>query len=407
MDNNILDVIDMSELGRELQQARVRKELTQEDAAKIIGVARTTLTAIEKGDRRIKADELVKLANAYDCSVSDFVRPRPKVAMYQTQFRGPSLRSQEDTETVEPYVEKLKQLACNYFELEAITHMPFPRRYPPEYEIEGLEAEDAAETVAIEERNRLGLGDGPITKILRDILEQDVGLRIFYIPIQPSRFSAIYLFDDQIGGCIAINSNHPEERRRWSLAHDYGHFLVHRNKPTADIEDNYRRKPGSERFADDFALYFLMPTSGLIRRINDIRRTKNGITLADLCMLAYYYGVSIPAMTSRLEGMKVLPTGTGDELKRGRFKVREAQEKLGLAPIPSRDGELPTRYLFLAFEAFTRGSITEGMFARFLQVDRLEARRAAEILQQKTEQITDDTRIDENVVNPSSTQEAE
>ena len=79
MDKNILDSIDMSKLGRELQQARVRKGLTQEDAAKIIEVARTTLTAIEKGDRRIKAEELVKLAYAYGRQVSDFVRSRPQV----------------------------------------------------------------------------------------------------------------------------------------------------------------------------------------------------------------------------------------------------------------------------------------------------------------------------------------
>src|SRR6266699_3766355 len=404
MDTNILDTIDTRELGKELQQARIKRGMTQEDAAMVIDVARTTITAIEKGERRIKAGELIKLAQAFGRQASDFVRPAPKIEPFQVQFRGPYTRTDEDATAITTFIDELERLCRNYLELEQITGSPLMRKYPLEYEIAGLRTAQAAESVAIEERNRLGLGDGPIP-ILRDILEQDVGLRIFYLPLYPSKFSAIYLYDHQLGGCIAINSNHPEERRRWSLAHDYGHFLVHRNKPTADIEDNYRRKPGSERFADDFALYFLMPTSGLIRRINDIRRTKNGITLADLCMLAYYYGVSIPAMTSRLEGMKVLPTGTGDELKRGRFKVREAQEKLGLAPIPSRDGELPTRYLFLAFEAFTRGSITEGMFARFLQVDRLEARRAAEILQQKTEQITDDTRIDENVVNPSSTQE--
>lgn len=407
MEKNVLDSIDMGELGRELQQARMRKKMTQEAAANIIGVARTTLTAIEKGDRRIKAEELVNLARAYDCPVSDFVRPRTKVALSQPQFRGPTFRSQEDAETVEPFVERLKLLARNYFELEAITNMPLTRKYPPEYDIEGLEAGEAAETVAIQERNRLGLGDGPITKILRDILEQDVGLRIFYIPIQPAKFSAIYLFDDQIGGCVAINSNHHEERRRWSLAHDYGHFLAHRHKPTADIQDNYQRKPVSERFADDFALFFLMPTSGVIKHINDLRRTKKGITLADLCMLAYYYGVSVPAMTSRLEGMKVLPTGTGEQLKRGRFRVRDAQEKLGLAPIQSKDEELPTRYKFLAFEAFIQDLITEGMFARFLGVDRLEARRAAEILRQNSEDVLVENDFNQRANHSASIQEAE
>jgi len=46
MDTNILDTIDMRELGKELQQARIKRGLTQEEAAKIIEVARTTITAI-------------------------------------------------------------------------------------------------------------------------------------------------------------------------------------------------------------------------------------------------------------------------------------------------------------------------------------------------------------------------
>ncbi len=393
MDTNILDTIDMRELGKELQQARTKKGLTQEDAAKVIEVARTTITAIEKGERRIKADELIKLARAYGRQVSDFVRSRPKIEPFQVQFRGPALRSIEDEEKIAPYIDMLEELSRNYLELEEIEEAPLVRKYPPEYEIAGLRAEQAAESVAIEERNRLALGDGPIP-ILRDILEQDVGLRIFYIPLYPSKFSAMYLYDSLLGGCIAINSLHPEERRRWSLAHDYGHFLAHRYKPTVFIEDSYQRLPESERFADAFARYFLMPTSGLIRRFNDIQRTKQKITPADLCTLAYYYGVSVAALTLRLEDMKFLPTGIWDKLREGGFKVRAAQKQLGLGTIPARDEKLPMRYQYLAVDAFDKSLITEEQFARFLDVDRIEARHIAEVLRQHPGGITDDFTID-------------
>lgn len=393
MDTNILDTIDMRELGRELQQARTKRGLTQEDAARIIEVARTTITAIEKGERRIKADELIKLARAYGRQVSDFVRPRPEIEPFQVQFRGPSQRTSEDEAKIASYVIKLEELSRNYLELEQITGSPLVRKYPPEYEIAGLRTDQGAESVAIEERNRLGLGDGPIP-ILRDILEQDVGLRIFYLPLSPSKFSAMYLYDEQLGGCIAVNSQHPEERRRWSLAHDYGHFLVHRYKPVVFIEDSYQRLPESERFADYFALYFLMPTSGLKRRFNDIKRTKQKITPADLCTLAHYYGVSVAAITLHLEDMKLLPTGIWDKLREGGFKVREVQEQLGLGAIPARDEKLPTRYQYLAVYALDRELITEGQFARFLEVDRVEARLIAEKLRQHTRGVTDNTTID-------------
>lgn len=393
MEPNILDTIDMRELGKELQQARSSRGLTQEDAARIIEVARTTVTAIEKGERRIKAGELIKLAHAYGRQVSDFVRPRPKIEPFPVQFRSSVFRSVEDEQKIAPYVTKLEELSRNYFELEQIEEVSSTHKYLPEYDITGLGVERAAESVALEERNRLGLGDGPIP-ILRDILEQDVGLRIFYVPLTPSKFSAMYLFDRQLGGCIAINSLHPEERRRWSLAHEFAHFLAQRYRPTVFIEDSYQRLPESERFADAFALYFLMPTGGLMRRFNDIQRAKQMVTPADLCVLAHYYGVSVAAMTLRLEDMRLLPTGIWDKLRERGFKVREAQQQLGLGAIPAREEKFPMRYQYLAVDAFDRGLITEGQFARYLEVDRLEARLIAEKLRQQTSDVTDDIPVD-------------
>jgi Zn-dependent peptidase ImmA (M78 family)/DNA-binding XRE family transcriptional regulator len=393
MNTDILDTIDIRDLGKKLQIARTKRGMTQEEAAKVINVARTTITAIEKGERRIKADELIKLTQAYGCQVSDFLRARPKVESLPVQFRGPVQHSREDEEKIAPFVATLEELAINYLELERIEGAPLVRKYPRQYEIEGLQAEQAAEDIALEERNRLVLGDGSIP-ILRDILEQDVGLRIFYLPLQPSKFSAIYLYDDQLGGCIAINSQHPEERRRWSLAHEYGHFLAHRYQPGAFVEDSYQRIPESERFADSFALYFLMPTSGLKRHFNDIRRTKEKITPADLCTLAHYYGVSVAAMTLRLEDMRLVPTGIWDQLRKRGFKVREAQQQLGIDTIPARDEQLPLRYQYLAVDAFDKGLLTEGQFARFLGVDRVEARYIAEILRQQTSGVTDNSPID-------------
>ncbi len=293
--------------------------------------------------------------------------------------------------SISKYVDQLEELSRDYLELEQITDSPLVTKYPNEYRIEGLRVDLAAEDVANQERKRLGLGDGPIP-ILRDILEQDVGLRIFYLAIQPSKYSAMYIYDHELGGCIGINNLHPEERRRWSLAHDYGHFLAHRYKPTMFIVNNYQRMPQSEQFADYFAACFLMPASGLTMRFNDIRKTKEKIVVADLCMLAHFYGVSVAALTLRLEDLKLIPTGVWDRLQQGGFKVREAQAQLGLGEIPSQDSQLPIRYQNLAVVAFEQGLITEGQFSHYLRVDRLLARSIAENLRRHMSQTSDTSR---------------
>jgi len=388
MESNILDSIDMRRLGKELQDARKHRGMTQEAAAEVLGVARTTITAIEKGERRIKAGELIKLARAYGRQVSDFVRQRPRFESFQPQFRGPYLPSTVDEQAIAPYIETLEELCRNYLELEEIMEAPLTRKYPPVYEVAGLPLEQAAESVALEERNRLGLGDGPLP-ILRYLLEQDVGVRLFYLPLPP-RFSEIYVYDEALGACMAINSQHPEERRRWSAAHGYLHFLVHRYKAEISVEYGYRRQPESERLADAFARYFLMPTGGLTRRFNDIRRTQGKATPAGLCTLAHYYGVSVEALTRHLEDLKLLPTGIWDKLRDSGFKVREAQHQLGLEAIPAPDENLPKRYQYLALTAFEQGLITEGQLTRFLRVHRLEARRVIEVFRESTNGVIED-----------------
>ena len=263
--------------------------MNQADASNTISAARTTITAIEKGNRKIKPEELIKLASAYGKRVSDFVRPRPKIVPFQVQFRGPYKVNNEDKKKINESIYLLEELARNYLELDQITNNHLSKKYPEIYGIKGLPIDSAAEGVASQERNRLGLGDGPIP-LLRDILEQEVGLRIFYLPIKPSKFSAIYLYDHNLGGCIAVNSNHPEERRRLSLAHDYGHFLSNRYVQKLYIAGIYQRIPENEQFADYFALYFLKLAGklsiGLFPRFNSCREARlpivSGIILSRL-----------------------------------------------------------------------------------------------------------------------------
>lgn len=386
---NTLDNIDLRQLGERLQQARKKCGLTQADAAQIIDAARTTLVAIEKGERRLKSNELIKLARAYGRAVSDFVRQDPVIEPFSVQFRAAYQRSEQKEEGINLTIERLEQLCQNYLELEKIKDAPLPQNYPQEYEVSQMPIDAAAESIAIAERQRMGLGDGPIP-LLRDVLEQSVGLRIFYLEM-PSKYSGIYSFDEQLGGCIAINAKHPEERRRWSLAHEYLHFLAHRRKPVIDYEGQYQRKPESERLADTFPDYFLMPTSGLLKRFNDMYQSHGKFTPTNLFTLAHYYGVSIAALINRLEVIKLLPAGTGDRLRDRGLKVRKIQQELGLADIPQRSDLAPVHYQHLAIEALDQGLITEGRFADLLGVDRLEARRIAEALRDYSSGIMEKT----------------
>jgi transcriptional regulator with XRE-family HTH domain len=59
----------MGKVGDNIKALRERNGLSQKDLAQILGVPRTAVTEIEKGARRVTAEELVRLAEAFSVSV--------------------------------------------------------------------------------------------------------------------------------------------------------------------------------------------------------------------------------------------------------------------------------------------------------------------------------------------------
>jgi Zn-dependent peptidase ImmA (M78 family) len=142
--------------------------------------------------------------------------------------------------------------------------------------------------------------------------------------------------------------------------------------------------PESEQLAEAFPKYFLMPTSSLLKQFHNrcLANQKGEFKLTNLFSLAHYYGVSIQAMTYRLEELKLLPSGTWDQLSYRGLKVRKVQQELNLEKLPQRSDMMPIHYQHLAIDALDQGLITEGQFAKFLSVNPLDARRISEILRE-------------------------
>ena len=383
MQRHFIESIPPLVIGRRLQEARKARGLTQQEVADSLQVARTTVTAVEKGERRIRPNELIQMAQLYGRPVGDFVGVKEPVSDFTVQFRAgvAKLDSRQSQDELQQAVEMFQRLCEDYLYLENINEAPLIHSYPRQYPTGGTSPEVAAEDVASSERHRLALGDGPLLN-LREALENDVGLRVFSIEL-PSRVAGMYSYTEELGGCIAVNSRHPQDRQRWSLAYEYGGFLTSRFRSEVSRLGGYGRSRRGERFADAFARCLLMPAAGLRRRFNEFSRAADGnITAAEICRLAHYYFVSVEAMVLGLEELRLLPGGTWERLHDRGFKVREAQGQLGLSPYPRHERKLPLRFQYLAARAYQEGKLTEGELARLLRVDRVAARRLIQELTQ-------------------------
>lgn len=373
-------------LASRLRGAREASGLTQAQAAAELGVSRPLLIAIEKGTREATPEEIVKLAGIYGKQASELLRPSPPPAAIGTRFRA-ALSSAPDADKVAQAVTQLEDRADNYLDLLRRAKTEAPGRYPAIRSISHLDPWQAGEDLAGEERNRLGLGDGPV-RPLREVLEIEVGLRVFMLPL-PSRVAGLFVYVDELGGCIGVNASHPAERRRWTMAHEYAHYLAARDRAEVTPVSQRRNRPESERFADAFAANFLMPRSGLSRRFHELKRSKGQVTPATLVQLAHAYEVSVQALTLRLEDLRLVPPGTWDKLAASDFQPRAAARMLGIEPAEQAAEALPLHYRLLAVQLYADGEITEPQLARYLGTDIVGARRAYQELTE-TRDVSDD-----------------
>lgn len=383
--------IDPRTLGLRIAESRKARGKTQKEVSDYLECSRPTYIAIEKGERQASAEEITKVASYLGRTVHELVRSGEPVVDLQPHLRAVAGKLKEkDERLLLAGIDELQRLAEDYRELEQLMNAPLLFNYPSTIDLNNrVDPSHLAESAAIQERQSLGLGDQPITN-LRTILEWDVGLRIFYWALPPN-IAGMYAYTPDLGCCILINRSHPAETRRASLVHAYGHVLVNRNDPGIDYLRFPGRKPPNERFAENFALSFLMPSSSLRKRFNEIVSITGDFQVADLCRLSHFYFVSAEAMGLRLEQLGLLPRGTWESLKESGLAPKQAQLMLELPTHPIADSPYPERYKYLAVQAYEQEKISQGQLARFLRCDPLAAREV--VSQCRTSTLLEDSGV--------------
>lgn len=215
-------------------------------------------------------------------------------------------------------------------------------------------------------RNRLGLGDEPISNIFK-ILENE-GIFLFKRPIQ-SNISAIFL-RSQKDHLVILNTNKTLGHQIFSCAHELSHFLYDQhimggvcivNKTARDIE--------IEQLADYFASNFLMPEDGILKHI--IRRTGGirKIDTSDIIFLQQYYNVSLAAMLFRLFTLGHL-TQEKYEYFKETIRIKRDAALFGYSTgLYEKDQSISysQNYIEMAMRAFTNDEISERKLEKLLQ----------------------------------------
>lgn len=372
------DNLDLASLAERLISARKAASLTQEMAANGLNMSRPTFIAIEKAARRPKPDELVKLAELYKTPLNQLLREDPRPEPLRPHLRAVMDACLGSEQGLESAIAQLSAYIDDYQYLERLLNASSTPNFPPPVRMRANSLERFAEHCAQEERARLNLGVHQPIANLRKTLEE-AGLHVFVGKLD-SKLAGLYVFAPDFGYCILVNRLHPRERRRWTTAHEYGHFLFDRDRPGVDYTKAMQRKSESERFADAFAAAFLMPEAGVQRRFYEEVERTGDFKVADLCHMANYFSVSLPAMALRMESIGLIPRGSWDQIAESGIQTKVLKQEAGV-DVGGDDESVapwPERYKLLAVQAFLDEKISEGQLAKLLRCSRIEAREMVE-----------------------------
>ena len=381
-------MLTQQELGQRLKRAREAAGRTQEEVAQQVELSRVAISQIESGQRTVSSLELKHLATLYGRDIASFLEDQPvEQDALATLFRAhPDII--ENGNFNDP-LRKAMDLFREYMNLKQLLNEEEEQSVPPAYSYGEprtvWEAIQMGERVAEEERSRLELGIDPI----RDMAElvESQGIPVIEIALE-DQISGIFMADPEAQLCIFINQYHllqVKARAAFTIAHEYGHILLDRDKVSA-ISKTMNEHDLHEVRANAFAAAILMPEEGLRQFLRSIGKGESSrekllaysaqsdpiighhrrlassqvITLYDIVKLYTYFGTSFEAALYRLKNLKFLSEEIFDQLYPRKEEARQISQHLNIAEEERAQhiSNFKLNFTGMVIEAYRREQIT-------------------------------------------------
>jgi len=246
-------------IGTRLKALREKQNLSQDEVARRFGFKdRQTVSAIETGERRLSADELLRAIEIFGVQLDYFTDPfllagEGKFSWRQTRVVGRAL----DTYEVDAgrLIAAFRELAPMVGSAAPLLRHALGLSKDSHFE----DASEAGERFAVE----FELGDVPAMR-LAEVMERSLDILVLMVdPIDGVSGAACRLPELDV---VLINRREVAGRRHFDLAHELFHILTWQAMPPEHVEDvEPKRRSRVEQLADNFASAVLMPAPVLDR----------------------------------------------------------------------------------------------------------------------------------------------
>ncbi len=246
-------------IGTRLKALREERKLSQDDLARLFGFKdRQTVSAIETGERRLSAEELLAAVEKLGASLDYFTNPFLLAGEGKFSWRQSNVG-----------LERL-----NAFERVAGRWVAANRALAPEVGRPAPNLRQALkltskssfeEAMAAGERFAADFELGPVpAERLAEVMEDKLGVLVLMVDAIDRVSGAACRLPDL--DAVLINRHEIVGRRHFDLAHELFHILTWDTMPPDHVEDaSERSKIRVEQLANNFASAVLMPTAVLDR----------------------------------------------------------------------------------------------------------------------------------------------
>ncbi len=345
-------------IGSVVRALRGRRDITQQDLATSVGLGSgQIISQIEKGERPLKASEVVRLADFFRVPTADLLVGREPPERPAILWRcDADMAGRDEDEAL--FVDRCRRYAFVEQLAGEETPSPLPRY---DLDLDRTRFEDVEEWAnVVGSALRLGNRPGPV---LRSALENEWGVKIFFSALKSGSGAAVR---GEFGDEIAENRNEVKGRRAFSLAHELFHLITWESSVNRlpSLSDSQQRR--IEQLANVFASALLLPAPGLERALFK-RGRKHGAKILEAVAACKAFCVSPTALAWRAVNLGWLKPENVDAV------IEAICDAGAMASAHRHQGEetvtpeLPERYVLLAFGAYLAGKISVGKLAEIME----------------------------------------
>ena len=340
--------------------------MKSQELARAIGVDPSAMSNIESGKRRVKTDELTRIATALGVSPLAILDESSLVARLPV-----STRLEVGEQGVGSVLGRLEALA-ELHEVLARGGLKASAQLVdlPQVDVRFWKASADRAAAWAEDRLQVTATGDERFAALADAIEASLRVDVVIDDVADGMLAGAAITDPSFP-LIFVRASQPRPRALFTLAHELAHVIAG-DGDTFTVDETLTAHTDRERFANAFAASYLMPATQVGQH------TKDGITASSVARMLVQFGVSYESLVYRLHnlglinyqgrnrlqsiGIRGLISGVDDEML-----VRLVLARLGeRGDIETRP---PTLLAWRALDGYRRGIVSARPLAGLLGED--------------------------------------